>query len=209
MTENSFLRGWGKSRPLAVFSFLEDNKMSKLFLHVAKTGSSKTSTPISLAIVSDTGKQFYAEFSDYSQAQIDAKLKDKIIRYTIAGGYKEDEKYIENYHYGLKKNIKEALENWLMQFTDDVQIIIDKDVYDFVFFVDMFGSIDDLPDNVISVPHDMIIDIASKKSITEIEAIDLDLDDLVTEYSVTISVTKGDALYNALAYKRIYDAVTA
>jgi hypothetical protein len=56
-------------------------KITKLFLDTEFTGLHQNTTLISLGIISDTGKKFYAEFNDYDDSQIDEWLTDNVLKH--------------------------------------------------------------------------------------------------------------------------------
>ena len=51
----------------------------KLFFDMEFTGLHKETTPISLGIVSEDGKTFYAEFTDYDESQCNDWIKENVI----------------------------------------------------------------------------------------------------------------------------------
>lgn len=52
----------------------------KLFFDLEFTGLRKNTTPISIGIVSEDGKKFYAEFVDYDRGQCDDWILENVIR---------------------------------------------------------------------------------------------------------------------------------
>lgn len=52
----------------------------KLFFDMEFTGLRQNTTPISIGIVSEDGKRFYAEFTDYDESQCDEWIKDNVIK---------------------------------------------------------------------------------------------------------------------------------
>ena len=55
-------------------------KATKIFLDTEFTGLHKNTTLISAGLVSECGKTFYAEFSDYDKSQINDWLQDNVIK---------------------------------------------------------------------------------------------------------------------------------
>lgn len=47
--------------------------MVKIFLDTEFTGLHQNAALISLAMVAETGEEFYAEFNDYDESQIDSR----------------------------------------------------------------------------------------------------------------------------------------
>ena len=54
--------------------------MMRCFMDTEFTGLHQKTTLISLGIVSEDGRTFYAEFNDYAQDQVDEWLKDNVIK---------------------------------------------------------------------------------------------------------------------------------
>lgn len=147
--------------------------MSRIYLDFEFTGLHQNTTPISLGIVSDCGKTFYAEFNDYDLAQVDAWLRenviDKLLFYPPPEGQQEhyramraDDNPTGNAIYmgynieirGSKDSIKEALDQWLAQF-ESVEVWGDCLAYDWVLFCQLFGHAFNLPKNVYYIPFDL------------------------------------------------------
>lgn len=56
------------------------NKKEKAFYDFEFTGLHQHTTPISLGIVTDSDLQFYAEFTDYDQDQVDEWVEENVIK---------------------------------------------------------------------------------------------------------------------------------
>jgi hypothetical protein len=154
--------------------------MKKLFLDTEFTGLHKNTTLISLGIVSECGKTFYAEFNDYDESQVDDWIRDNVIKNLLmsAPNLDEDEYYMASRHHdnpigndleasysvhlrGNRRKIKSALKNWLNQF-DKVEIWSDCLAYDWVLFCDIFRNPNStfkdafgFPRNVYYIPFDL------------------------------------------------------
>lgn len=57
-----------------------------LFFDMEFTGLRKDTTPISIGIISENGKKFYAEFSDYDREQCDEWIKENVINHLMLSG---------------------------------------------------------------------------------------------------------------------------
>ena len=93
--------------------------MTKIFLDTEFTGLHQQSTLISLALVAESGEEFYAEFTDYDINKIDlVKTLNFLNEFVlpqlgkIQVGYKKEGTYIK----GTKKEIALSIDNWLSQF---------------------------------------------------------------------------------------------
>lgn len=78
--------------------------MSLLFFDTEFTGLRKDTTFISLGIVSDNGKKFYAEFTDYNVEQCDEWIKENIINNLVLNPIP----YHSNVEEELEKKEKEG-----------------------------------------------------------------------------------------------------
>ena len=133
----------------------------KLFLDTEFTGLHQNTTLISLALVSECGKTFYAEFTDYDRKQVDEWMQQNILDNLIL----PDVPYGMPFHAtasGLELTIKShkavirnCLEEWLAQF-DNVEIWGDCLAYDWVLFINLFGSAFDIPKNVYYLPFCLV-----------------------------------------------------
>jgi len=141
---------------------------TKLFFDTEFTGLHKNTTLISIGIVSECRKVFYAEFTDYDKSQIDDWLQKNVIDKLILGYLaklspfgdrpavlardltKENEIKI----LGDSENIKNELINWLEQF-EEVEFWSDCLSYDWVLFCDIFGHAFSIPKNVYYIPFDI------------------------------------------------------
>jgi len=131
------------------------------------TGLHKNTTLISIGIVSEDNKTFYAEFVDYDKEQLDDWLNDNIISKLIYGGLHYPEDFNANTQsfsfsgsddhitrFGTKNKIKEKLTGWLKQFKS-VEMWSDCLAYDWVLFNDIFGTAFDIPSNILYIPFDL------------------------------------------------------
>lgn len=177
-----------------------NKKTTKLFLDTEFSGLHKNTTLISLGLVSECGKTFYAEFVDYDKSQIDDWLRvnvlanlflksGKIQSFAVSDGYS----IVVSATSGI---IKTELIDWLLQF-NHVQIWSDCLAYDWVLFNDIFGTAFDLSKNISYIPHDIC-------TLFDIKGIDPDIS---REEFIENSVegTKHNALYDAKVIKACYD----
>jgi 3' exoribonuclease, RNase T-like len=132
---------------------------TKIFFDTEFTGLHQGTTLISLGAISECGKTFYAEFTDYAITQVDDWLKENVLNNLMfnhldkLGIASAD----ENGNIQIKANtlsIKEHLEKWLSQF-DEVEMWSDCLSYDWVLFNQMFGHAFNIPKNVYYIPFDI------------------------------------------------------
>lgn len=196
----------------------------KIFFDTEFTGLHKNTTLISIGLVDENGRTFYAEFSDYDRSQCDNWIKDNII-YNLKFIKSAQLEYFVNIHenswevYGDKEYIKLVLMDWLSKY-EDVQLVSDCCHYDMVLFIDIFGDAFCLPDKVNPVCHDINQDIAKHFKISETEAFDLSREgiiestnELISKYwsneVINIDGDKHNSLYDAKVIREIYKIVNA
>jgi hypothetical protein len=206
-------------------------QVSKLFFDFEFTGLHQKTTPISLGIVSDCGKKFYAEFNDYDQRQIEDWLKENVISNLKFSQPKEgeDEYYVASraednpvgnslYHSynvemrGDKRMIVSELNRWLKQF-ELVELWSDCLHYDFVLFCEMFGGAMKLPNNIYYIPFDLCtllkvkgIDPDVNREVFGADAFSENGEPLFFDAKCNIlEPVKHNALWDAEIIKRCYD----
>lgn len=178
----------------------------KIFFDTEFTGLRKDTTLISIGLVSEDKRQFYAELIDYDEEQCDEWIKENVIKKLYKYNWKEREsKYIPNYHLGAKLQIGKVLCNWLAQF-DSVEFVSDVSHYDMVLLIDLLGGVWGLPKHICPACIDINQDIARKYNITLQQAFDESREDILYQNHRENKV-KGDkhnALYDAKVIREIY-----
>jgi hypothetical protein len=179
--------------------------MNKIFFDTEFTGLHKGTTLISVGLIAENGKMFYAELTDYSKEQLNPWLAENVIA---------NLKFNESVNFvreqgdsteakGDKKTIRKALRKWLEQFTD-VQFVSDVGHYDFILLIDLLGeSAFDLPRNCCPTCIDINQDIARVKKVSNKEAFDISRESLVSN----IDGDKHNALYDAKVLAAIYKSL--
>jgi len=94
--------------------------ITKIFFDLEFTGLHKNTTPVSIGIVTDTNKKFYAEFNDYDKSQCDEWINKNVIDNLLYNDYfhylHNDEENNTLYIKNDFQTIKQALKDWLNQF---------------------------------------------------------------------------------------------
>lgn len=167
-----------------------------LFFDFEFTGLHTGTTPISLGIVAENFGFFYAEFTDYDETQIEREkdggefIKTNVLYNLILE--KQNLKENDFYEYykgndlfamkvrGNKSFIAEKLKKWLFSFNTQLEMWGDCLHYDWVLFLDLFGSAFDLPECVYYIPFDIC-------TLFKIKNIDPDInrEEFVKEYIKT------------------------
>lgn len=156
-----------------------EKEKTALYWDMEFTGLHKGTTLISLGIVSNCGKTFYAEFTDFDKAQVDYWIEQNVInklRLTDKIGksnsswenWISDEKEYQNAlefeladkdmsHFeciGETPMVRNRLEKWLSQF-QSIEMHSDCLSYDWVLFCDIWGHAFNIPNNIYYIPFDI------------------------------------------------------
>lgn len=183
-----------------------------LYFDCEFTGLRKDTTLISIGIVAENGKKFYAEFTDYDKNQCDGWIEDNVLR-NLKNRY-NNENYLSfkpeiTELSGKEDFILNHLKIWLDYLDEEnFQFVSDVCHYDFVLLIDLFGSAWDLPKNITPSCHDINQDIAEYYGISEKDAFDRSREEILQELcGETIKGDKHNALYDAEVIKVIYEKI--
>lgn len=128
-------------------------KTTKIFFDTEFTGLHQKTTLISIGLISECGKTFYAELTDYDETQTDQWLRDNVL-----SNLKMNKDNFAIYSENLMKcdtlTLKEYLTEWLSQF-EQVEMWSDCLSYDWVLFNNIFGHAFNIPKNVFYIPFDI------------------------------------------------------
>ncbi len=137
-----------------------------LYFDTEFTGLVPGTTLISIGMISEDDKRFYAEFTDYNKDLCDEwitknvidnlMLEDKEALYT-------EKTYDTLYVKGDSNYICEALRKWLEGFDEKtqgrIQLVSDVCHYDMVLLCNLFGGAFKIPDNVNPACYDICQDL--------------------------------------------------
>lgn len=133
-------------------------KITKIFFDTEFTGLHQKTTLISIGLISECGKTFYAELTDYAQSQVDGWLQENVIDKLYLHKSLPHEGYCGGYDEltvrGNTELLQTKLMDWLNQF-EQVEIWSDCLAYDWVLFNNIFGGAFDIPDIVYYIPFDI------------------------------------------------------
>ena len=188
-----------------------------LFYDFEMTGLHKNTTPISIGIVSEDGKRFYAEFTDYDESQCNDWIKENVIKNLKLAGMgvgvsDTDENPPLRIVMGDKRYIRQEANEWLRQF-NKIQFVSDVCHYDFVLLIDLLtngGTALDLPENISAVCHDLNMDIARHFHVSDREAFDMSREKIMNDLCKTEDIVTGNkhnSLYDAEVIKAIYEEI--
>ena len=174
--------------------------MKKIFLDTEFTGLHQKATLISIALVSDCGSTFYAEFTDYSKELLDTMgCKDDVLNGLQFQKF-DTVSNLSTVNHSLKGNTQEirvALTKWLNSFGEQCEVISDVLAYDWVLFCQIFDHAFNIPKNVYYIPVDFA-------NLLRFKGLDPDLDRL--QYSGGIeNYIPHNALSDTLVLKKCYE----
>jgi hypothetical protein len=178
-------------------------KTTNIFFDTEFTGLHKNTTLISIGLVSECGKTFYAEFNDYDFKQVDDWLKENVIENLQYNGIfqKLDETKESISYKSTTENIKEKLTTWLEQF-EKIEMWSDCLSYDWVLFNHIWGHAFRIPKNIYYIPFD-ICTLFKEKGIDPNISREEFISDSEKEY--LIHGEKHNALYDAYVIRECYD----
>lgn len=193
----------------------------KIFFDTEFTGLHKNTTLISIGLVDENGRTFYAEFSDYD-SNVDEWVWENVIlnlKWSKEGPIENFVNINENSWevYGDKSYVKTALTDWLSKY-EEVELVSDCCHYDMVLFIDIFRSAWTIPAIVNPACHDINQDIAEYYRISEREAFNLSREKIIETYNelikenwpdevINIKGDKHNSLYDAKVIQAIYEII--
>jgi hypothetical protein len=170
----------------------------KVFFDTEFTGLHQNTTLISIGLIAEDGKTFYAENWEYDKTQIDGWLQENVINNNtlfLSGKEVNASTNLSCYcHSGGVDMIRADLEDWFKQF-DHVEIWSDCLSYDWVLFNQLFGHAFNIPKNVYYIPFDIC-------TLFKVKGIDPDIN---REEFAGIEGAKHNALHDAKVIKACYD----
>lgn len=191
----------------------------RLFFDTEFTGLHKNTTLISLGIIAENNKCFYAIFTDYDTKQVDGWIEEHVLS-NLKLPKKLTKKFDITEVTGTKVEVKEALLKWLDSLNSDYfEMVSDVCHYDMVLFIDIFGTAFDLPKSICPACWDINQDLCYSDDIRLAEVFDLNREDLLKrmteqsydevyygmQYILSMNEEcKHNALWDAIVIKGIY-----
>jgi hypothetical protein len=181
--------------------------MKKCFYDCEFTGLHQHTTLISIGIVSDCGREFYAESTDFDESQIDGWINRNVMSQLIylrpptprAYGPCFDGDYDSNLSIcGNNKTIKHHMVKWLESFEEEIELWNDCLAYDWVLFCELFGGAANIPEFISYFPFNMC-------TIFKIYGIDPDISR--EAFARKRIESKHNALFDAKVIKNCYERV--
>ena len=197
----------------------------KIFFDTEFTGLVPNTTLISIGMVSEDGKKFYAEFTDYDESLCTDWIKENVIKnLTFTDGESNMCDWYGDYYFvrGTSRYISLHLCDWLLTNFEEVQLVSDVCHYDMTLFCDLFGGAFNIPSNVNPVCYDICSDLMDYfaddtcndyyncEDLTMRKAFDVSREEFVTKAlkeELPKMETKHNALYDAMVIKQIYEGL--
>lgn len=194
-----------------------------LYFDTEFTGLRKDTDLISLGIIADNNKCFYAVLTDFDTRKVDDWIEEHVI-----ANLDLSDNLLDTYDItqitGDKATVRKALEKWLITLNDDnFQLISDVSHYDMVLLIDLFGTAFDLPESINPVCYDICQDLYNSALVEDMaEAFDINREELLYElckdsyddiYDIGQQVLslgeecKHNSLYDAIVIKALYDVM--
>ncbi len=175
----------------------------KIFFDTEFTGLHQHTTLISIGLVAENGREFYAEFTDYNKAQIDDWLRDNVLDKLI---YKCDDNqaYTDGAHTGRsgdKEYITDELQKWLDSFIEPVEMWSDCLAYDWILFCQLWGGALNVPKWIYYSPFDLA-------TLFKIKDVDPDINRENFAGMAGADQSKHNALWDAKVIKGCYEKLT-
>lgn len=179
----------------------------KIFLDSEFTGLRQDTTLISIGLVTERGREFYAEFTDYDRLQVSDWIQRNVVDNLIYTASIDSKKTIQHFtegaHVGVMgttREIASVLLSWLEENhlidKKPIKIWSDCPAYDWVLFCQLLGGALNLPTYIYYIPFDIC---------TRLEGKDIDPDVNREEFAgMADGAQKHNALWDAKVIKACY-----
>ncbi len=178
-----------------------------IFFDTEFTGLHKNTTLISIGLVAEDGREFYAELTDYDKKQVNRWIDENVIanlrNLQPLGKPNSPAVWPPNCYCGNTKRIAIELRRWFAEFKEPVQLISDVCAFDWVLFCNLFGGAFEIPKAVSPAPVDINQMIAAHLQCTPTEAFNVSREELAD----FPDGQKHNALWDAQCIKTIWDKI--
>ena len=135
---------------------------TRIFYDSEFTGPTSRTTLITIALATECGAGFYAEFTDYDRDQVDDFVRDHVLAHSVWLRADTTPGNKSAFHpesqmttcVGDSSYVTEQLATWLGN-RESIQIWADHVSYDWVMFCQLFGGALHLPANIHYIPMDL------------------------------------------------------
>lgn len=193
---------------------------TNIFFDTEFSGLHQNTTLISIGLISDNGKTFYAELTNYDKNQINDWIQENVIdkllftnkitnaisswenwvsdngTYSNALDMSLADKDMSNFEcIGKTPMIKNRLEKWLSQF-EEIEMWSDCLTYDWMLFCQIWEGTLNIPKNIYYIPFDL-------STLFKMKGIDPDISR--EEFLGIDKDNKHNALHDAIVIKKCYE----
>ena len=179
----------------------------KIFFDTEFTGLHQNTTLISIGMISEDGKKFYAELTDYDKSQVNDWINKNVLAHRWCHLNEMDWDKDPYYVYGNRISVLHELKKYLAQF-ESVELVSDCAHYDMMLFINLFGTAFDIPKNVCPACYDVNQDIAYFHEVDGHTAFDINREEILKNNNIEIKGKKHNALYDAEVIKALYEIVS-
>jgi len=180
----------------------------KIFFDTEFTGLHQDTTLISIGLVADNGRTFYAELTDYDKSQVDKWIQENVIDNLIYTGHKTNERGeilvgASAVVLGNRETVAVRLAEWLDSFNEDeIEMWSDCLAYDWVLFCQLWRNAFNIPKCVYYIPFDL-------STAFRIAGIDPDVNREKFSGRDALTPRKHNALWDAQVIKACHRKVCA
>ena len=178
----------------------------KVFYDSEFTGLHQNTTLISMGMVSEDDKWFYAEFTDYDETQVDSWVQENVINNLVLPDQELEDfgvvfsEVTKNYSIvkGPSVIIRYELEDWLSQF-DKIEIWSDCYAYDWVLLCQLWEGALNIPKNIYYIPFDL-------STLMKIKGVDPDISrEEFGGHISSVQCSKHNSLHDSKIIKACYE----
>jgi len=132
----------------------------KIFFDMEFTGLHQETTPVSIGLVAENERTFYAEFTDYDRSQVGDWIQEHVIGNLIYADYTTNKRGeilvgAACVVRGRKDVVAARLQEWTASFDESVEMWSDCLAYDWVLFCQLWGNAFMIPDDIYYIPFDI------------------------------------------------------
>lgn len=175
----------------------------KIYFDTEFTGLHQNTTLISIGMVSEDGRTFYAEFEDYDRFQVDTWIEQNVIKNLCLSkecDYQRVYTDRDSLHvrlWSVKDDIAYHLAIWLEQF-DQIEMWSDCLAYDWILFRELLSNTGYIWNRIYYIPFDI-------STLFKFNGIDPDIN---REEFAEIEGAKHNALHDAKVIKACWKKLT-
>lgn len=179
----------------------------KIFFDTEFTGLVQNTKLISIGMIDENERAFYAEMDNLDIASIDPWIVNNVLEHTILYGTStlgeilhRDDTFVT---CGSYEELAKCINKWF-EIYDTVELVSDVSHYDMVLFCELFGGALNLPKKIVPDCYNICQEIAKFYNCTMAEAFDKSREDFILDFYSLPDGLKHNALGDAKVIKLIY-----